>query len=266
VRFHIFTIFPSMFAGFLNESILKRAQDSGHIEITVHDIRDWATDKHRSVDDYPYGGGAGMVMMAPPIVEAVEAAIPDRDHNTEVIVLSPSGEVFNQQLAAKLSKKERIALICGRYEGIDERVIELLDAREVSIGDYVLTGGELPAAVIVDAVSRLVPGVIQTASRADESYSEGLLEYPQFTRPYEYRGLRVPDVLLSGHHANVEKWRREQALCRTRERRPDLLTRMQVENSCPEQLPEATTSASQPEPESPAGGGGSTDVQGPKNG
>jgi tRNA (guanine37-N1)-methyltransferase len=225
VRFDIFSIFPSMFSGFLNESILKRAQERGLININVHDIRGWATDKHSSVDDYPYGGGAGMVMMAPPIVEAVEEIIPERDVETEIIVLSPSGELFNQQMAAHLSRKRRIGLVCGRYEGIDERAIEILNAREISIGDYVLTGGELPAAVIVDAVSRLIPGVIQTESSADESHSEGLLEYPQYTRPFEYRGLTVPDVLVSGHHANVEKWRREQSLRRTEARRPDLLER-----------------------------------------
>lgn len=224
MRFDIFTIFPSMFAGFLNESILKRAQESGHIEIFIHDIRRWATDRHNSVDDYPYGGGAGMVMMAPPIVEAVESVMPDRGEGTEIIVLTPSGELFNQGVAVELSARKRIGLICGRYEGIDERVVELLGARELSIGDYVLTGGELPAAVIVDAVSRLIPGVIQVESGADESHTAGLLEYPQYTRPFEYRGLTPPDVLLSGHHANVETWRREQSLKRTRERRPDLLS------------------------------------------
>jgi tRNA (guanine37-N1)-methyltransferase len=226
VRFDIFTIFPTMFEGFLTESILKRAQESGYIQIAVHDIREWATDRHSSVDDYPYGGGAGMVMMAPPIVESVESVVPARDEGTEIIVLSPSGELFNQRVAVELSSRSRIALICGRYEGIDERVVELLGARELSIGDYVLTGGELPAAVVVDAVSRLVPGVIQSDSSAEESHSAGMLEYPQYTRPYEYRGLTPPDVLLSGHHANVEKWRREQAMHRTRERRPDLWARI----------------------------------------
>lgn len=223
VRFDVFTIFPGIFDGFLTESIIKRAREQGLIDVALHDIREWTTDRHRSVDDYPYGGGAGMVMMAPPIVDAVEACIPDRDQDTEIIILSASGETFQQSMAEELSEKRRIGLICGRYEGIDQRVNEILGAREVSIGDYVLTGGELPAAVIIDAVSRLVPGVIQEESTADESHTAGLLEYPQYTRPFEFRGLTPPDVLLSGHHANVERWRREQALRRTRERRPDLL-------------------------------------------
>lgn len=223
MRFDIFTIFPSMFTGFLTESILKRAQEDELIEINLHDIRDWTTDRHRSVDDYPYGGGAGMVMMAPPVVEAVESTLPERDEDTEVIVLSASGELFNQNMARELSAKPRIALICGRYEGIDQRVMDILGAREVSIGDYVLTGGELPAAVIVDAVGRLVPGVIEADSRDEESHVSALLEYPQYTRPFEYRGMTPPDVLLSGHHARIEQWRRDQALERTRSRRPDLL-------------------------------------------
>lgn len=220
-----------MFDGFLTESILKRAQESGYVEISVHDIRDWTTDRHRSVDDYPYGGGAGMVMMAPPIVEAVETALGSDLDQTEIIVLSPSGHLFSQSMAQELSRNAHIALICGRYEGIDERVIEILGAREVSIGDYVLTGGELPAAVIVDAVSRLVPGVIQAESSADESHTTGLLEYPQYTRPLEYRGLKPPDVLLSGHHAKIDAWRRGQALERTEQRRPDLLARTAETNS-----------------------------------
>lgn len=223
MQFDIFTIFPGMFDGFLTESIIKRARDQELVRIDLHDIRDWSTDRHHSVDDYPYGGGAGMVMMAPPVVEAVEATIPDRTDDTEIILLSASGERFTQSLAVELATRRRIALICGRYEGVDQRVIDILGAREVSIGDYVLTGGELPAAVIVDAVTRLLPGVIQEASTADESHTAGLLEYPQYTRPFSYRGLTPPEVLLSGHHANVEKWRREQSLQKTRERRPDLL-------------------------------------------
>ncbi len=223
MQFDIFTIFPGMFTGFLTESILKRAQEQGLIEITVHDIRNWSTDRHRSVDDYPYGGGAGMVMMAPPIVEAVESIIPPESGNTELILLSASGERFTQSLAAELATRDAIGLICGRYEGVDERVVEILGAREVSIGDYVLTGGELPAAVVVDAVSRLVPGVIQHESTVSESHSAGFLEYPQYTRPFSYRGRTPPEVLLSGHHARIEAWRRDEGLRRTRERRPDLL-------------------------------------------
>jgi tRNA (guanine37-N1)-methyltransferase len=224
LKFEIFTIFPSIFDGFLNESIIKRARERGLIAVDLHDIRDWTTDRHRSVDDYPYGGGAGMVMMAPPIVEAVESTIPERADETEIILLSASGERFTQAIALDLAQnRSKIALICGRYEGVDQRAIDILGAREISIGDYVLTGGELPAAVIVDAVSRLVPGVIQEASIAEESHTTGLLEYPQYTRPFEYRGLTPPEVLLSGHHARIEAWRTEQALLRTQERRPDLL-------------------------------------------
>jgi tRNA (guanine37-N1)-methyltransferase len=224
MRFDIFTIFPGMFSGFLSESILQRAQAAGLIQVQVTDIRDWASNKHRSVDDYPYGGGAGMVMMAPPIVESVEATLGDRIEESEVIVLSAAGERFVQRTAVELSTSSRIALVCGRYEGIDQRAIDILGAREISIGDFVLTGGELAAAVIVDAVARLVPGVIQSESTAEESHAEGLLEYPHYTRPFDVRGRTPPDVLLSGHHANVAEWRRRQSLWRTKMRRPDLLT------------------------------------------
>jgi tRNA (guanine37-N1)-methyltransferase len=229
VRFDIFSIFPSMFDGFLTESILKRARERGLMTVEVHDVRNWTTDRHRSVDDYPYGGGAGMVMMAPPIVEAVEANVQQRNEETEVILLSASGELFTQSMASELAQtKKQIALICGRYEGVDQRAIDILEAREVSIGDYVLTGGELPAAVIIDAVTRLLPGVIQDASTSEESHVSGLLEYPQYTRPFEYRGLTPPEILLSGHHAKIEEWRRAQSLQRTRERRPDLLERLEA--------------------------------------
>ncbi len=224
MQFDLFTIFPGIFDGFLTESIIKRARELKQISVDVHDIREWSTDRHRSVDDYPYGGGAGMVMMAPPIVNAVESIMQDREPGTEVILLSAAGERFTQSMAASLSSRPGLALICGRYEGVDQRVIDILGAREVSIGDYVLTGGELPAAVIVDTVSRLIPGVIQEESTSDESHTAGLLEYPQYTRPFEFRGLTPPEVLLSGHHANVEAWRRSQSLERTRERRPDLIS------------------------------------------
>lgn len=223
MRFDVFTIFPGAFSGPLTESIIKRAQDRGLIEIHVHDIRQWATDRHRSVDDYPYGGGAGMVMMAPPIVEAVEASLGDEFGKVPVLMPSPSGESFTQQMAIGLARGDRLAFICGRYEGIDERVSQIVGAREVSIGDYVMTGGELAAAVMIDVIARLIPGVIEEASLAEESHSSGLLEYPHYTRPPEYRGLRVPDILLSGHHAMIDAWRRQQALARTRDRRPDLL-------------------------------------------
>lgn len=225
MRFDVFTIFPSMFSGFLNESILKRAQQAGLIQIALHDIRAWATDKHRTVDDTPYGGGPGMVMMAPPIVHAVESVLGDELPTTPIVILSPSGELFTQQVARELVQYPRLALICGRYEGIDDRVRIIFRARELSIGDYVLTGGELAAAVVIDVISRLVPGVIDFESLAEESHTSGLLEYPQYTRPPVFRGLAVPEILLSGHHAKIAEWRRMMALCRTKARRPDLLER-----------------------------------------
>lgn len=228
MRFDVFTLFPGMFEGPLSESILKRAQHQALISVHLHDIRDWTTDRHRSVDDYPYGGGPGMVMMAPPVVRAVEETLGESVATTPILLMSPSGERFTQEHAAELARCPRVAIICGRYEGIDERVKQLLGAREFSIGDFVLTGGELPAAVIIDAVARLVPGVIEAESLAEESHTAGLLEYPQYTRPVEFRGLTVPEVLLSGHHARVAEWRRWQALCRTKERRPDLLARMKL--------------------------------------
>jgi tRNA (guanine37-N1)-methyltransferase len=223
VRIDVFTIFPGIFEGPLSESILKRAIASGLVEVGLHDIREWATSKHRSVDDYPYGGGPGMVMMAPPVVQAVEDVLGEQLGVTEVIILSPSGERFTQALAVELAARPRLALICGRYEGIDERVSTVLRARELSIGDYIMTGGELGAAVVIDVLARLIPGVIEADSVEEESHTSGLLEYPHYTRPPEFRGLRVPPVLLSGHHARIVAWRRWQALCRTLARRPDLL-------------------------------------------
>lgn len=228
MRFDIFTIFPGIFEGPLSESILKRAQERALISVHLHDIRDWTTDRHRTVDDYPYGGGAGMVMMAPPVVESVEAVLGDELDSTPILLFTPSGEVLTQRLVAELAREPRLAMICGRYEGIDERVSTLLRPRAISIGDYVLTGGELAAAVVVDAVTRLVPGVIDAESLGEESHTSGLLEYPHYTRPPEYRGLSVPEVLLSGHHARIAEWRRQQSLCRTRARRPDLLERAEL--------------------------------------
>ena len=212
-----------MFTGPFDSSIIKRAQTTGAVEIAIHDIRTWTYDRHRTADDAPYGGGAGMVMMAPPIVEGVEAVLGDDLNNTKILITSASGRPFNQAMAHELAELDRVAIICGHYEGIDARVTEILNADEVTVGDYVLTGGELAAMVIIDATTRLLPGVIQQASIEDESHSDGLVEYPQYTRPFEYRGLTVPDILLSGHHANVAAWRREQAIERTRARRPDLL-------------------------------------------
>ena len=222
----IFTLFPQMFTGPFTESILKRAQDQGLVRIDVHDIRDWTHDRHRTADDTPYGGGAGMVMKAPPIVEAVEAVLGPDQEGAHIIITSAGGRPFTQTIAQELSTTGRIAIICGHYEGIDERVPAILGADELAIGDYVLTGGELPAMVIVDAVARLVPDVIDAASIADESHAAGrpaLVEYPHYTRPASYRGLEVPDILLSGHHARIAAWREERAQERTARWRPDLL-------------------------------------------
>lgn len=226
LHFDVFTLFPPMFAGPLDESILKRARSRGIIDIALHDIRDWATDRHRTVDDAPYGGGAGMVMMAPPVVHAVEETLGgvDQEQANRTLILSPAGRLFDQHLAVELARCRRIALICGHYEGIDDRVGPILGADEISIGDYILTGGELAAMVVIDAVSRLVPGVISEASVGEETHDSSLVEYPHYTRPLEFRGHRVPEILLSGHHARIADWRRRQAIQRTSRRRPDLLT------------------------------------------
>jgi tRNA (guanine37-N1)-methyltransferase len=212
-----------MFTGPFDASIIKRAADAGLIEIAIHDIRAWTYDRHRTADDAPYGGGAGMVMMAPPIVEGVETILGDDLPKARVIVTAASGRRFTQRVAEELAREERLVIICGHYEGIDARVTELLHAEEYSIGDYVLTGGELPAMVMIDAIGRLLPGVIQAASIEEESHSESLVEYPHYTRPVTYRDLDVPPILLSGHHAKIAAWRSEQAIERTKERRPELL-------------------------------------------
>ena len=223
LRVDVFTLFPSMFVGPLTESIIQRAQENGLLAIHVHDFRQWATDRHRTVDDTPYGGGAGMVIKAPPLIAAVEAVLGTEAAETKTVLLSASGRLFTQAIAHELASSRRLALICGHYEGIDERVSELLHADLISIGDYVLTGGELPAMVIIDAVARLIPGVIDEASIAEESHSTGLVEYPHYTRPATFRGLSVPAVLRTGNHALIQRWRRRQALRRTAQWRPDLL-------------------------------------------
>jgi tRNA (guanine37-N1)-methyltransferase len=223
MRWDIFTLFPGMFAGPMSESIIKRAAERGLVEFALHDWRAFATDRHRTVDDTPYGGGAGMVLQAPPLVAAVEAALGDELGRVPVILLSPAGRRFDQRVAEELREQPRVALICGHYEGFDERVLDLVVTDAISIGDYVLTGGELAAMVIVDAVTRLLPGVIDAASIAEESHSTGLLEGPHYTRPPEFRGLGIPPVLISGHHANIAQWRRREALRRTLAHRPDLL-------------------------------------------
>ncbi|HEX5691275.1 MAG TPA: tRNA (guanosine(37)-N1)-methyltransferase TrmD [Roseiflexaceae bacterium] len=236
MHFDILTLFPEMFSGPLTESIIKRAIQAGAIGVALHNIRDYATDKHRTADDTPYGGGAGMVMKAAPLAAAIravvgqqppvtdpEAADADSQIRTVVVLMSPDGERFTQRVAEELAGYERLALVCGRYEGLDERVREALIDRELSIGDYVLTGGELAAMVVLDAVARLVPGVIDAESIGEESYGDGLLEYPHYTRPAVWEGREVPPVLLSGHHGEVAAWRRRERLRRTFERRPDLL-------------------------------------------
>jgi tRNA (guanine37-N1)-methyltransferase len=224
MRIDILTLFPNMFTGPFDESIIKRAIDNNIVSIVIHNLRDWGLGKHKVVDDYPFGGGAGMVMKTEPIFEAVEAIkAQDSDSSAPVILLTPQGRVFNQKIATELAKFERLILICGHYEGIDERVREHLATDEISIGDYVLTGGELAAMVIVDAVVRHLPGVLGSEeSAAEDSHTTGLLEYPQYTRPQVYRGWEVPQMLLSGNHAQIAKWRREQSILRTFIRRPDL--------------------------------------------
>jgi tRNA (guanine37-N1)-methyltransferase len=258
MRIDVLTLFPEMFPGPLGTSILKRAMQAGHLGVRLHNFRDYTHDRHHTVDDYPYGGGAGMVLKAAPLFEAVEAVralpptppalllhTPDAPDTVEVdgpagnvpppeasieesapvpvVLMSPQGRLLTQAVAADLAAHPRLILICGHYEGVDERVREHLVTDEISIGDYVLTGGELPAMVVIDAVARLVPGVLAAESAGDESHTSGLLEYPQYTRPVEYRGWRVPAMLLSGHHPHVAAWRRREALSRTLRRRPDLL-------------------------------------------
>lgn len=216
------TLFPGMFQGPLQESILRRAQDRGLADIAVHDLRSWTTDRHHVVDDAPYGGGAGMILKPEPAFQAVEAVW--RGQESTVIVLSPQGVRFTQAMAFELAQAGHLILLCGRYEGFDDRIPRGLRARELSIGDYVLTGGELPALVVLDAVVRLIPGVLGDLTSAQtDSFATGLLEHPQYTRPAVFRGMAVPPVLLSGDHQAIARWRRKQAIRRTRERRPDLL-------------------------------------------
>jgi len=225
MRFDIFTLFPEIFAGVFDESILKRAREAGLLEIGLHNIRDYAEGKHRVTDDYPYAGGGGMIMKPEPIFAAVEAVL-GAPPQIPVILLSPQGRVFNQDIAFELAQHPHLALICGHYEGVDERVREHLATDEISIGDYVLTGGEIPAMIIVDAVARLIPGVLgDPAAPTKDSHASGLLEGPHYTRPAEFRGWRVPEILLSGNHAQIAAWRRREALRRTLERRPDLLAK-----------------------------------------
>lgn len=237
MQFEVFTLLPEAFSSYIDISILKRAQERGLIKINIHNIRDYTYDKHHVTDDTPYGGGGGMVMKPEPVFEAVEKVLDINplqtsgkpDSKIPIILLTPQGRVFNQNIAKELSQHPRIALICGRYEGIDERIRENLVTDEISVGDYVLTGGEIPALLVIDAVSRLLPNVLGDPTGAeDDSHAMGLLEYPHYTRPPEFRGSKVPDVLLSGDHAKIDKWRREQALERTFRKRPDMLEKAEL--------------------------------------
>lgn len=221
MRIDILTLFPEMFPGVLDASMLGRARAAGLLDVRTHNIRDYADNKHKKTDDYPFGGGAGMVMMAQPIFDCVEQVL--SGESAHRILLTPRGKTLTSARARELAQLPRLLLLCGHYEGVDERTLSLID-EELSIGDYVLTGGELPAMVLLDAVSRFIPGVLGSDESAeDESFSTGLLEYPQYTRPADFRGMQVPEILLSGHHANIQKWRRERALEKTRAARPDLL-------------------------------------------
>ena len=234
MQFDIFTLLPEVFPPYLESSILKRAAGRGLIDVRIANIRDYAHDKHHVTDDTPYGGGGGMVMKPEPVFEAVESVLGTNPLQTQgtpvpIILLTPQGRVFTQRVAEELSQHEHIALICGRYEGVDERIRKHLVTDEISIGDYVLTGGELPALILIDAISRLLPGVLGDPTGAeDDSHSMGLLEYPHFTKPSEFRGWKVPDILLSGDHARIEQWRREQSLLRTFHKRPDILDKAEL--------------------------------------
>ena len=237
MQFEVFTLLPEVFPSYLETSIIKRARERDLINVRVHNIRDYTHDKHHMTDDTPYGGGGGMVMKPEPVFEAIESVLglnasqtpPEFDSNIPIILLTPQGRVFNQTIAQELSQHPRIVLLCGRYEGIDERIREHLVTDEISIGDYVLTGGELPALILIDAIARLLPDVLGDPTGAqDDSHAMGLLEYPHYTRPPEFRGWKVPDILLSGDHAKIEKWRRQQALLRTFKKRPDMLEKTEL--------------------------------------
>ena len=223
MRFDIITIFPEIFSGVFDFGIVRRAVEAGLIEIHLHDLRDYTDDRHRQVDDRPFGGGAGMVMKPEPLFRAVES-VTNSEPSVSVALLSPQGRLFSQTIAGEYSEAGRLVLVCGRYEGVDERVVEHLITDELSIGDYVLSGGEIPAMVVVDAVTRLIPGALGCAQSAErESFSGGLLDHPQYTRPADYRGLKAPEVLLSGNHAEIECWRRRKSIEKTLRRRPDLI-------------------------------------------
>lgn len=239
MRIDILTLFPEMCNAYLSESIIGRARKSGKVQIECKDIRNYTKDKHRRVDDTPYGGGMGMIMQVEPVFDCFEALCSEIGERPHLIYLTPQGKTLTQQRVKELSKMNNIALLCGHYEGIDERVIEELRPEEISVGDYVLTGGELPALILADSISRMLPGVLSDDECfTEESHFSSLLEYPQYTRPYEWHGRSVPDVLLTGHHANVEKWRREKSLERTLDRRPDMLEKADLSKKDREYLAE----------------------------
>ncbi len=229
MRIDVMTLFPAMFEGPMTESMLWKARDRGLLDLRLHDIRDFTTDKHHTADDIPYGGGGGMIMKAEPVVSGIESVLSDASPDTPVILMTPQGRVFSHRIAKELAAHERIVMVCGRYEGIDDRVRQLVVTDEISIGDYVLTGGELPAMVIIDALVRHIPGVLGAVGAADEdSHADGILEGPHFTRPPVFRGLAVPTVLQEGNYAKLMSWRRAQGLRRTWQNRPDLLLRAQL--------------------------------------
>jgi tRNA (guanine37-N1)-methyltransferase len=231
LKIKVLTIFPEMLEPVLHSSILGRAMEKGLLEVELVNIRDYSKNKHKNTDDYPFGGGAGMVMLAQPIVDAMRAAMGENFQGRR-IYLSPRGRTLNQQIVEELAGEQELILLCGHYEGVDQRALDLVIDEELSVGDYVLTGGELPALIVIDAVSRLIPGVLGSEeSPEDESFSTGLLEYPQYTRPRVFEGLEAPEVLLNGHHANIQKWRREQSLEITLKRRPELLERAPLDKA-----------------------------------
>jgi tRNA (guanine37-N1)-methyltransferase len=232
MRFEVFTLLPEVMHAYLQSSVLGKAQESGIIEVKLHNIRNFALDRHHTTDDEPYGGGGGMVMKPEPIFAAVESVLGEEIHTTPILLLTPQGRVFRQDVARELARYDRLALICGRYEGVDERVRQYLATDEVSVGDYVLTGGELPALIVIDTVARLNPGVLGDVEATEkDSYSGGLLEHPHYTRPASFRGWEVPEVLLSGDHARIASWRREQSLRRTLLRRPELLEKVELDEA-----------------------------------
>ena len=229
IRFDVLTLFPDMFRAVLGDSIINRAVENGIIELNFIDIRDFTKNKHRKVDDYPYSGGGGMLMAAQPIYDAYQSIVKDLDYKPYTVYMSPQGKVFNQKMAVELSEYKHIVILCGHYEGVDQRVLDMITDAEISVGDFVLTGGEIPAMAVIDAVSRMIPGVLANEnSYSDESHFSGLLEYPQYTRPEEFMGVKIPEVLISGHHANINKWKRQEALRNTLKKRPDLLEKAEL--------------------------------------